>query len=30
MKSDLWNFTRILYQRVCAEFPALQTPSSRS
>lgn len=26
MKSDLWNFTRILYQRVCAEFPALQNP----
>lgn len=26
MKSDLWNFTRILYQRICAEFPALQNP----
>lgn len=26
MKSDIWNFSRILYQRIGTEFPALQNP----
>ena len=26
MKSDIWNFSRILYQRIGTEFSALQNP----